>query len=104
MPNIFEKLFDVIKHFLTRPGMQDFLKKNIHDAIDRAEELIASKGGLGAIDLRDLDGELFTLLKAATGTDKDNWVVALKAFAIEAIKAAAPAPPPAPVEPPAPVG
>lgn len=85
--NFFQKIWDSIKHFVTRPGMTDFLKKNLDAGIARVEALIQSKGGLEAISFHNLDQEIFDDLKAFTGTNKDNWVVALKAFVVEAIKA-----------------
>lgn len=87
--NVFKKIFDVIKNFIMRPGMLKFLKANLDDATKRVQVLIAEKGGLANINLHDLDGEIFAMLKAATNADKDNWIVALKAFAVEAIKASA---------------
>jgi len=89
MSNIFKKLFDAIKDFLTRPGMTKFLRKNLDEGIKRVQDLIEAKGGLAAVNLHDIDGEIFAALKAFTNQDKDNWVAGLKVFAIEAIKASA---------------
>jgi hypothetical protein len=87
--NIFKKIFDAIKNFITRPGMVKFLKDNLDEGIDRVQVLIAAKGGLAAVNLHDIDGEIFAALKAFTSTDKDNWVVGLKVFVVEALKAGA---------------
>jgi hypothetical protein len=89
MKNIFKHIFNAIKNFLTRPGMTNFLKKNLEEGIDRVQKLIEAKGGLAAVNLHDIDGEIFSVLKAFTNQDKDNWVAGLKVFAIEAIKASA---------------
>ena len=87
MSNFFNKVFEAIKHLLTRPGMKTFLKEHLEQAIVTVEKLIEAKGGLGAVTFHDLRDDIFAALKAMTGTDKDNWVAGLAFFAVEAIRA-----------------
>ena len=89
--NIFERVFQFLKHLVTRPGFQDFLAKYEQQAVELIMKLAAIHNNAGFAEWKD---EAFAQLKADTGELHDNWIAIAIHLAYETFKAGQAAPPP----------
>lgn len=82
--NIFQKIFDAIKHLVTRPGLKTFLSKYETQALGLIAELATVNNNASFSAWKD---QAFAQLKADTGELHDNWIAILIHLAYEAYKA-----------------
>lgn len=82
--NIFQRIFDAIKHLVQRPGLKTFLVKYQDQALVLIADLAAIHDNKG---FRLWQDEAFAKLKADTGEIHDNWIAILIHLAYESYKA-----------------
>lgn len=100
--NIFQRIFDAIKHLIQRPGLKQFLAKYEETALVLIVQLATVNNNAAFNEWKD---QAFTELKAATKEVHDNWIAILIHLAYESFKAQqekvanTPLPPPPPKVP-----
>lgn len=82
--NIFQKIFEAIKHLISRPGMKTFLAKYEKQALELIAELAAVNNNASFNVWKD---QAFAKLKEDTGEIHDNWIAILIHLAYESFKA-----------------
>lgn len=82
--NIFQKIFEAIKHLVSRPGMKTFLAKYEKQALELIVSLAAVNNNAGFATWKD---QAFAQLKQDTGDLHDNWIAILIHLAYESYKA-----------------
>jgi hypothetical protein len=82
--NIFQKIFEAIKHLVQRPGMKTFVAKYEQQALDLITNLAAVNNNTGFNAWKD---QAFAKLKEDTGELHDNWIAILIHLAYESFKA-----------------
>ena len=82
--NIFQKIFDAIKHLVQRPGLKTFLAKYEEQALTLIVKLATVNSNAGFNEWKD---QAFAQLKADTGELHDNWIAILIHLAYESYKA-----------------
>ncbi len=82
--NIFQKILDAIKRFVSRPGLKTFLATYENQAFGLIEKLVGVHNGAG---LHEWEAEAFAILKADTKEIHDNWIGILIRLAYETFKA-----------------
>lgn len=98
--NIFQRIFDAIKHLIQRPGLKRFLARYEEQAFTLITGLAQVNSNAAFGVWKD---QAFTALKGVTQEVHDNWIAILIHLAYESYKAQqdespsalpAPAPPP----------
>ena len=83
MFNWFKKVFSFLTSFATRPGLQKYLQKYESIALQIVTDFAKVNSGKDFHDWKDAAWEA---IKAATDTDKGNWVAIIRDLAFEAWK------------------
>ena len=82
--NIFQRIFDAIKGFVSRPGFKTFIAKYEEQAVALIIQLAAVNNNAGFEVWKQ---QAFDQLKADTGELHDNWIAILIHLAYETFKA-----------------
>lgn len=82
--NIFQKILEAIKNFLSRPGLKTFLAKYDKIAIDHVAKLAKLNSNLSFHEWKD---QAFEFIKQESNQAKDNWIAILIHLAYEQFKA-----------------
>lgn len=89
MANFFEKIFDFLKHLVTRPGLQQFLQKYEQQAVQLVTELASVHNNA---DFKVWYQEAFEKAQADFNETKGTWISILINLAYESFKAKLPQP------------
>jgi hypothetical protein len=81
--NIFQKIFEAIKGFISRPGFKTFIAKYDKQALDLIAQLASVNNNAAFGTWKD---QAFAQLKADTGEIHDNWISILIHLAYETYK------------------